>query len=464
MGPWGWEEPTAARPVGARQKAGPAARTRRGMLAGGVTVGSVLAGACSGSGTGVTPRVPGGQVQISFLTDWASGPRGQVIQEAAKLWQQKYPSITLNLRIAADGSSGPVQVQMAADLAAGTTADVALYSSKAVAAQRGAFIDVMPYVKRDKVDLKEFLTVEPELQDQGGLYGLPFQYVMSIWLVNKDVLRQNGIRLPDDKWTWDDLLAAARRLTVPGQMWGIEDNRGLDDWLDGWLPSNGGAYISDDHKHTLLNTPPAIEAVRWIADRYARDKVIIQAADRAALGVSGAAFPNAKVGFAHYNSSIIGAAATTTGFDQIDWDVMWTPESPRTGKGLAHVGDQPHVMPKRPSQTPAQTDAAWLFLTFMSGPEVQALIAEGRGSLPVYKKVIRGDRYLRTPPASMAIIAKLADTPVFSVGWFPGYDEWWSVVRPLLLSAMRGEVAVDDALRQASEQGDAVLQQVSKSR
>lgn len=66
-------------------------------------------------------------------------------------------------------------------------------------------------------------------------------------------------------------------------------------------------------------------------------------------------------------------------------------------------------------------------------------------------------------PASAAIIGKLAtDSPVFSVGWFPGYDQWIAAVKPLLLSAMRGEIAVDDALRLATAQGDAALQQFGK--
>ena len=243
--------------------------TRRTLIGSTAAVaGGSLSAACAigGGQAGGTARVPTGQLQISFLTDWAAGARGQVIQDAAKTWQQKYPNIALNLRIAADGTSGPVQVQMAADIAAGTTADVALYSSKAVAAKREAFVDVMPFVKRDKFDLKDFLTVEPELQYQGGLYGLPFQYGMSIWLVDKSLLQQNGLKLPDEKWTWDDHLAAAKRLTVPGKTWGLEDGRGLDDWLDGWLPSNGGWYLSDDQKRTTLNTPQAIEAIRWIAD------------------------------------------------------------------------------------------------------------------------------------------------------------------------------------------------------
>jgi multiple sugar transport system substrate-binding protein len=287
---------------------------------------------------------------------------------------------------------------------------------------------------------------------------------MSIWLVNKSLLQQNGIKLPDEKWTWDDHLAAAKRLTVASKTWGIEDGRGLDDWLDGWLPSNGGAYLSDDLKHTILMTPQAIEAVKWIADQNARDKTVIQAADRTTLGLTGSGFQNGRVGFAHQNAGNLGTFPTTPGFDQMDWDVMYTPKAPRTGKGLAHVGDQPHVLPKRPGRTAQQTDAAWLFMTFMSGPDVQALIAEGRGSLPVYRKILNGDRYLRKPPAGMAVIGKQAESAVFSVGWFPGYDQWWAIVRPLLLSAMRGEIAVDDALRQATAEGDAALQQFGKSK
>jgi ABC-type glycerol-3-phosphate transport system substrate-binding protein len=437
--------------------------TRAGLLrtTGTLASGGLLVGACGlGSQGGGTARVPGGQVTISFLTDWNAGPRGQVIQDAVKLWQQKYPSITLDLRSpAATTASGPVQVQMAADMAAGTTADVALYSSTAVAAQRSAFVDVTPYLKRDKIDTKDFLTVEPDLLYQGGQYGMPFQYVMSFWMINKTLFQQSGLKPPDDKATWNDMADAARRLTVAGKSWGLEDNRGLDDWLDGWLPSNGGWYLSGDGKHTTLNTPQALEAVKWIADQNVRDKTVMQATDRQALGLNASGYQNGRVAMAHSNVATIGSAPTTPGYDQFEWDVMWTPKAPKTGKGLANVGDQPHVLPRRPSQTAPQADAGWLFMTFLSGPDVQALIAEGRGSMPVYKKILNGPRYLRTPPVSMPIVGKEAESPTFSVAWFPGYDQWYAVVRPLLLSAMRGEIAAEDALRQATTQGDAVLQQ-----
>ena len=248
---------------------------------------------------------------------------------------------------------------------------------------------------------------------------------------------------------------------MAGRRWGFEDSRGLDDWLDGWLPSNGGWYLSDDQKRTTLTTPQAIEAVRWIADQNARDKTVITPADRAALGLAGSGFASGSVGFTHQNSSILGSAPTTTGYDQMDWDVMWTPKAPRTGKGLAHVGDQPHVLPRRPGRTAAQTDAAWLFMTFMSGPEVQALVAEGRGSLPVYKKILAGERFLRRPPAGAAVVGKLAaDSAVFSVGWFPGYDQWWAVVRP---AAPRRDARRAQRGRHrppGDGAGDAVLQQL----
>ena len=90
--------------------------TRRTVVAGtngAAMLTGVVGAACAlpASGGGGTGRVPSGAVQISFLTDWAAGPRGQVIQEASKIWQQKYPAITLNQRIAASASAGPVLTQ-----------------------------------------------------------------------------------------------------------------------------------------------------------------------------------------------------------------------------------------------------------------------------------------------------------------------------------------------------------------
>jgi hypothetical protein len=63
----------------------------------------------------------------------------------------------------------------------------------------------------------------------------------------------------------------------------------------------------------------------------------------------------------------------------------------------------------------------------LSGPDVTALIAENRGAIPVYCKVLTGERYLRRPPANMGIVPKLVDEGR-SVAWFPDSGEVYAPV------------------------------------
>jgi ABC-type glycerol-3-phosphate transport system substrate-binding protein len=417
--------------------------------------------ACASQGSPAVPAVGKEAVKIGFATDWSSGARLENVKQALAIWQQKYPNVAVDLRV----GGGGVEEKIVAEIAAGTQADVVLYTETGVAALRQHFVDLMPFIKRDKFDMRDWLAVPPALLFQGGQYGMPFQRNSNCWFVNKTLFQREGVALPTDKWTWDDMAEAARKLTKPGQQWGLEVSPGQlnnsRDTLGGLLWSNGGDLVSKDGKHTTIATPEALEAGRWIYDRLHRDRSMLKDDDERKANLAPGhnfVFQSGKVGVAGLNVGWVGTLEASIGFSQFEWDVMWTPKAPRTGKALTFIGDQPHAMTKPPGRTAAQTDAAWAFTAFMSGPDVMALLAEGRTSIPVHRAVLQSERYLRRPPASTPIIPKLVDATMrFDVPWFPALADWRAAINKKLVEAWTGKVQIDDALRAGAADGDAVL-------
>jgi ABC-type glycerol-3-phosphate transport system substrate-binding protein len=49
----------------------------------------------------------------------------------------------------------------------------------------------------------------------GKLYMLSMSCSVSGWIYNKSLFQENGLKEPDDRWTLDDILEAARKLTKP---------------------------------------------------------------------------------------------------------------------------------------------------------------------------------------------------------------------------------------------------------
>ena len=71
---------------------------------------------------------------------------------------------------------------------------------------------------------------------------------MNILYYNKDLFDKAGVKYPDENWTWDDLLAAAEKLTVKDASGKVkqyalamENNNKYDKWVN----QNGGAILDD---------------------------------------------------------------------------------------------------------------------------------------------------------------------------------------------------------------------------
>lgn len=441
--------------------------TRRVVTAAALAGGGALAAACAaGAGqTGGTAADPTDQVKLSFMTDWSSGPRLKVVEDAFALWKQKHPNVEVDVR-----HGGYVQEKLLADLSAGSQADITLYSTGGVAALRQHFVDLMPFIKRDKFDMKEWLLVAPELLHQGDQYGMPFQYNMEAWVYNKTLFEREGVAAPTERSTWSDVAEAARKLTRRDQQqWGLEfaEHARIHQFLfRDMLWANGGDFLTKDQKRTTLNAPEAAEAGRWITERLHRDKSVIDLEERKAVLTSGLsfAFQTGRVAMLHINVGWVGFLASSVGSSQFEWDLMWSPRAPRTGKAAYRVGDQPHVVTKNERRTAAQTDAAWALTAFLSGPEVMALVAESRGSIPVHRKALAGERYLRRPPASMPNVSKMIEQSRFDVPWFDGIGDWRAAINTKLGEAWEGKVGIDDALRAAAAEGDAKLAELAARR
>jgi multiple sugar transport system substrate-binding protein len=107
---------------------------------------------------------------------------------------------------------------------------------------------------------------------------------------NKDMFKEADLEFPSSDWTWDDLLDAARTLTVDAdgnsaasadfdpenvERWGIQlpDTWGDPLWLRGILPfiyQNGGSVINGDGTQVTghLNGPETVEALEWYVDLF----------------------------------------------------------------------------------------------------------------------------------------------------------------------------------------------------
>lgn len=135
-----------------------------------------------------------------------------------ELFNDKKGSVTVDI-IQGDAGGGAVnaQAKLIALVASGTAPDVFwthAYISPNLQ-KLNLLADISPYLASDKdVKLTDFFEAATKDYNVGGKqYGLPREATTTNLVYNKELFAKNGVSLPDESWTWETYLDAAKKMT-----------------------------------------------------------------------------------------------------------------------------------------------------------------------------------------------------------------------------------------------------------
>lgn len=131
-------------------------------------------------------------------------------------------------------------------------------------AEIGVLKDLAPYVEKDKeFHPGAFYSSAYEYgQYRGEQYALPYECAPKLMFVNKTILDREGLRMPDDGWTWDEFYEICKTVTKDTDSDGMLDQFGVVGYT--WeeaFESNGirlfneqgtECYLTDDKVETAL--------------------------------------------------------------------------------------------------------------------------------------------------------------------------------------------------------------------
>lgn len=341
--------------------------------------GSVLGGSLRGypargwsgswaSGVGIAQAAEPVTIRVVSVLDPGES---QLRQRIAQAFEKTHPNIKVQLLPV----SNRVDEQLVR-IAGGDPPDV-LYLNQSFFGSfvhQGILLDLMPYVKRDKVDLsKLYASFVSQLQENGKLYAMPMEVTSIAMLYNQDAFDSAGLPTPstkwnDDRWNWDSFLQAARKLTADTNGDGQKDRWGvglilgaLDQITYPWVFQNGGEIFDDKANKFLLNSEPSVEALQWLADLINKEKV--------ALGPiwGGDAFKKETAAMYPY-----GRWLSQFQDAKFRWNVAPLPKGRQAATVLIWLayGIAANARHK---------EEAWEFLKFLITPEIQAVnTAEGQ--------------------------------------------------------------------------------------
>ena len=344
---------------------------------------SLVLSSCAGTQNG------SGNISFMVFGDPAELAAYQTLVDA---FHAKHPEIKMEL-IHIPGQSD-YRKRLAADLTAGTPADVVLinYRRYAPFAALGALTPLDDYLAKSELISKDDFyseSFDPFIYE-GQLMCIPQNLSSLVVYYNKELFDQANIPYPAADWTWEDFLATAQALTKDANGDGMTDQFGvgIEASLIRFAPfvwQAGGDLVDDETNPTtlMLDTTEAFDAIDFFVNLQTVHHVVPNAEEETAqdsesrfINGTTAMFFNSRRGVPTYRESAV-----------FDWDVAALPQG-KTKAGILHADG--YCLPSASKNK----DAAWVFIEFANSAEGQTIVAASGRTVPSLKAVANSPAFL----------------------------------------------------------------------
>jgi len=313
------------------------------------------------------------------------------------------------------------------------------------------------YMKRDKIDPAEYFPVTLEVyRHKGKLYSLPIECGAHVVYFNKEVFERDGETMPDQlvsggKWTWDQLIATARPLSMPlsrsPDQFGYAIGRGTQ--LNAHVWSYGGHFVDKEREPTrsLWDQPAAQRALQYWVDL--REKHGVRPTQE---------------WMQTYGGTTGVATAMTTGklamAVQGAWERLFLKDVTFTYDiAILPRGDQPategYASACVGTAASKEPETTWRWIKFTGGEEGQKIYA-GLISVPPLRRVAESDWFLKKPPVTNKIYLDAMNSARSPIG-FPEISRYNEIVSPILNQVDTAQLGVAEACHQIHTQLSQVL-------
>ncbi|MDB5059163.1 MAG: hypothetical protein JWO59_2635 [Chloroflexi bacterium] len=330
-----------------------------------------------------------GPTQITFGS-WGSIDEQITANAILKVFEARYPKIQVQPQYT-DFTS--YFIRLNADLAAKSIPDVMFLTYVPTYAAKGALVDIRALAAKHHKNISAYTQGELFLfQWNGGLYGVPRDNGTEVIFYNRKLFRKAGVPFPKDGWSYDDLRATAKKLTIGSgsriSQYGYAYETGK--W-NLWLWQNGVELFDNDAKPTKVtfNTPAGAQALQFIADLTNKDQVTPPASQLASSATIASLFTGGQLAMAFGNHALVPTFNKTAG---LDWAPVGLPHF-NGHKVVNTAGGAGYTISKFASNP----DAAYQLWDFLTGPIASLKFAAGDDIVPLSPDALRSSAWTSKP-------------------------------------------------------------------
>jgi sn-glycerol 3-phosphate transport system substrate-binding protein len=288
------------------------------------------------------------------------------------------------------------------------------------------------------------------------VYGVPFQNSTPLLYYNIEHFREAGLDPDHPPRTWDELVAAAKKLTKREgdrvTRWGImmPSNYDYGGWiLSALVMSNGGRYFNEEYGgEVYYDTPTMLGALTFWSDLVHKHKVH-PAGEQKGPGVS-TAFLSGQTSMMLLSTGSLTHVRTNAKFP---YGVAFVPMNVRHA---VPIGGASLVQPRGLDE--AKRKAGWALIKWMTAPEQSGWWSRATGyfapNMAAYKLPEMVEFMTRNPDAKTAI-----DQLAYAKPWFATYKTVAvrKAIEDEMQAVLSGKKTPKDALIAAQKAADEIM-------
>lgn len=416
----------------------------------------MLAITACGSKLGIGKK-DGNQTVITFA-GWGSLAEKQIFTSMIDEFEKAHPGVKVNYQHV-PGTQEDYLVKLTSLLAANKMPDVFYIHSDEFYSwvDAGRLENLTPYMNASTVatnakvwekSLNIFRYDQASKQvgvENGDLYGLPKDLGPWAMVYNKTLFEAKGVALPDpvEPMTWSEFIEVCKKLTG-GE--GVNKVFGTANYtLESAVWSNGADFLNADHTKVTVDTPEFAEAMQWVADLALVHGVSPTPEEDSASGWF-QRWVNGKVGMAW-----MGPWDQATFWDSVnfEWDIMPTPVSDRTSKGVTWLASAALCV----SNTSKEKQLAYELAEFLSmDANAQTYNYQAGQAVPNLIDMAKNDyMQMDKAPANKQVFLDIIENPEkgqFKSVYFTKNTTWYSYFNSEASKVWSGEMTAAEFVKQ----------------
>ena len=299
-------------------------------------------------------------------------------------FESKNPDIKVEMRIEPyNAHHQKIQIE----LAGGTAPDLWLTDGVFIMewAERGV-IEELTELFNSWMKPEEYFGLQALRDPDGKLWGIPKEIQTFGLFYNKDVFDRYGVPYPNESWTWDDLLEAAKALTKDTDgderidIYGL-GGQSLAANVANMIYQNGGSILDKRRRNSLLETPEAREAIKFVFSLYKQRLMPTIPETSKAFGHELDMFQMGRMAMFWGNYSYVNAIKTTQPL--LNYSVAFPPK-----KVSRHCYYDPNAFVITRGRPSVIKKAAWRYIEYHSGLEAQTKLGREGEGLPFNRTAV----------------------------------------------------------------------------